>query len=187
MSAYRLATRYAKSLFDLSLEKNQLEEVNTNVRNLQSIIKSSREFRLLLKSPIVNPDKKMAIMHRLFESGFNTIMGTFLDLLVRKRREEYLPPVLEEFVTLYNGERKIARVKLVTSVKVDDELVKRIRSLFLDLVHVETVELENIIDESIVGGFVLNYEDRKYDASIARQLEAMDEQFLTNLFVRRYS
>ncbi|MBA2406426.1 MAG: ATP synthase F1 subunit delta [Chitinophagales bacterium] len=187
MSEFRLSSRYAKSLFDLALEKGELESVNNDMRSLQHTIKESREFQALLKSPVVLPDKKIAILEKIFSSRFNVITMTFLKLVANKRREEYLKSVTDEFVNFYNLNEKITPVTVTTAVEVDEEVLNNIKMLFTKSTGVTNIELTNIIDASILGGFTMQYGDKMLDASISRQLEAMDDQFLHNLFLKRYN
>ena len=118
MSEFRLATRYAKSLIELAMEKNQLTEVNNDIRFLQAIIKSSGPFRALLKNPIVNADIKNKIIALVLDQKVATITSTFITLLVNKRREEYLSAVINEFINQYNEHKNITPVYFTTAVPV---------------------------------------------------------------------
>src|SRR4051794_4196703 len=129
MSVFRLSSRYAKSLFSMAVEKGQLEEVNNDMRSLQQTIKNSRELLVLLKSPVVVPDKKNVILEKIFGSSFNVITMTFLKLVVNKRREEYLPAVADEFINLYNKHKEITHVQVTTAVKMDEAMLTKLKEL----------------------------------------------------------
>jgi F-type H+-transporting ATPase subunit delta len=186
MSAFRLSTRYAKSLIELALERNQLEEVNNDMKYLQEVIKQSRDFRLLLKSPVVNVELKNKIFEELFGQKVSVITMTFLRLMIKKRREEYLTDVICEFIEAYNKHKKITRVFFTTAVPVDEEVLNRLRKLFMDDSGASQIELHTNVDEDIIGGYIFKYEDKMFDGSIRRQLEKMDDSFLINPYIKKF-
>ncbi|MBK9335663.1 MAG: F0F1 ATP synthase subunit delta [Lewinellaceae bacterium] len=83
MSVTRIATRYAKSLLELAIDQNSVEPVHADMDTLRSAAKN-RDLYLLLKSPIVHGDKKIAVLHALLESKINPLTMAYLDLLVKK-------------------------------------------------------------------------------------------------------
>ena len=186
MSEFRLATRYAKSLIELAMEKNQLTEVNNDIRFLQAIIKSSGPFRALLKNPIVNADIKNKIIALVLDQKVATITSTFITLLVNKRREEYLSAVINEFINQYNEHKNITPVYFTTAVPVDQSVLDKLRELFIKRSGVSDIELNTKIDPNIVGGFIFRFQDRLYDASIRRQLEQVDDQFVSNPYFGKF-
>ena len=87
MSEYRIASRYAKSLLDLAVEKGQLEEVNKDMLMFSNLVKENRDLLLMLKSPIVTHDKKLAVLNQIFEGKVNDLTLAILRILTRKQRE----------------------------------------------------------------------------------------------------
>lgn len=179
MSVFRIASRYAKSLLDLAIEKNTLEEVRSDVQGLNAAISGSRELFLLLKSPIISSDKKKKCMDAIFSGKFNTITSSFYDIVIRKRRESVLPEMGEAFMDLYREHKKIGKAHLTTASTVSDDLVNKVKNIVLSNTKNESVDLETSIDKSLIGGFVLEFEDKRYDASIASKLEAIKQEFST--------
>ena len=98
----RLAARYAKSLVDLSLEKGQLEAVYADMKYLQAVCKVSQEFVNLLRSPIIQTDKKKAIIDAVTKGKVTEITALFNRLLITKTRESDLPEIVEAFIGQYN-------------------------------------------------------------------------------------
>ena len=82
----RLASRYAKSVLDLAVERGQLEKVYNDMLYLQQVIKSSRDFLNLLRSPIVSTDKKIAVIDAVIGKNVSELTGAFTRLLVNKNR-----------------------------------------------------------------------------------------------------
>lgn len=186
MSAYALSSRYAKALLDLAVEKEQLEEVNADVRFFNSVCKSVHEFILLLKNPIIHSDKKQKIMELIFKDKFNSITFAFFNLVISKRREAFLSEIASSFIAQYNKIKNITEVTLTTATEADEAVIEKVKQLILQKAKIENIALKTKVDAGIIGGFILNYEDKMYDASIHRQLEILDDNFLENIYIRKY-
>src|SRR6185295_16770821 len=95
----RLATRYAKSLIDLAIEKGQLENVFADMQWLLAVCKNSREFVNVLHSPVIKADKKEKIIEAVTKGNVGEITAGFIRLMIRKSRESNLPEVIAAFIT----------------------------------------------------------------------------------------
>jgi F-type H+-transporting ATPase subunit delta len=179
----RLAARYAKSLIDLATEKNQLEKVYADMQYMQAVCKGSREFVNLLRSPIIKADKKDAVIDAVTKGKVNDITNAFNKLLVAKGRESDLPEIVNAVVEQYNEIKGIHQVKLTTAIPVSDalknDIIKKVRSE----AELESVELETKTDESLIGGFVLEFNNNLVDTSVARDLRDIKKQFDQNVYV----
>ena len=186
MSAIRLASRYAKSLLDLSLELGQLEEVFEDMKQVAAVIGASRELKVMLKNPIINAEKKHKVVNAIFGKDSNKITKTFLTLMVNKGREPYLEDIAKSFIQLYNKYKHITPVKITTAVQFDkaytDELVAKLQSK----TGIDNAQIKVTVDETLIGGFVLQYEDKLYDASVAHKLELLEKGFSKNQFVKEF-
>lgn len=180
----RLAARYAKSLIDLSTEKGQLEAVYADMKYLEAVCKQSKDFVNLLRSPIIKADKKNAIITAVTKEKVSELTAAFNQLLVKKGRESDLPEIVFAFVNQYNAIKGIYCVKLTTAVEVSEELKKSIELKVQKEKGMGTVELETVTDESLIGGFVLEFNNNLVDASILRDLKDIKKQFSKNLFVQ---
>lgn len=181
----RLANRYAKSLIDLATEKGQLEAVYADMKYLQAVCKASREFVSLLKSPIIKNDQKNSIVTAVTKGKVSELTAAFNTLLVKKGRESDLPEIAYAFIDLYNEIKGIHRVKLTTAVPVSEELKKSIETKVQGAQQLGTIELETVVDEKLIGGFVLEFNNKLVDASILRDLKDIKKQFSQNLFVHQ--
>lgn len=185
MSSVRLSTRYAKSLLDLAVVKGNLETIHADMLSIEASIKGSRELRLLLKSPIINSDKKHNVLTAIFKGKLDAMTQTFIDLMVKKGREQYLYDVAEAFIVQYNKFKHITKVKLTTAAATDKKTVDAIVNDVKAKMNLEHVELELAVDPELIGGFVLKYEDKLFDASIARQLNLMRKDFSDESYVAK--
>ena len=179
----RLASRYAKSLIDLAQEQGQLENVYNDVLLLQNIVKTNRDFSNLLRSPIVSADKKHKILEAITSGRVSPITTAFNKLLVSKGRESNLPEIITSFIQQYKDLKNIHIVKLTTAAPVSDNLKNAIIEQVKKTSNIQNIELETIIDESIIGGFVLQAGDKLVDASISYDLKEIARQFQNNDFI----
>lgn len=180
----KLARRYAKSLFDLAEEKRVADAVFADMELVRNVSASSREFRKLLQNPVVTTDKKLAVLKSVFAGKVNDVTLSFFSILTKKRREEYMSEIAESYVSLYRQQKGIMTATLLTAVPADEALKKRIT----EIVQKDTgkkVELEERVDASIIGGFILSVGDKQFDESVARKLRALHREFETNPFVKK--
>lgn len=181
----RLAGRYAKSLIDLSIEKGQLEAVYADMKFLQVLCKESREFVNLMRSPIVRNDQKNTILLALTKGKISELTAAFNHLLVKKGREGDLPEIAVAFVEQYNDLKGIHVVKLTTATELSAELKASIEAKVSGSQGFPTIELEAKTDERLIGGFVLEFDNKLVDASILNDLKMIKHQFLENQFVEK--
>ncbi len=185
MSASKIASRYAKSLLDLAIEKEQLPAINQDMETLQSAL-SNRDLYLLFKSPIVNSSKKLAIIKNVFGDKLSNVTASFLDIIVKKRRESHLPEIVSAFANQYKAYKKTAVAELVTAVPVTDALLDKVRAIVKADTGNDQVELETSVDPELLGGFILRFDNKLYDTSVAHKLGKLKKQFSENKYVRNF-
>ncbi len=183
MSVQRIASRYAKSLIDLAKEQGKLERVLEDVQSFQQVAKN-RDFLLMLKSPVVKADTKERVFNQLFAGKYDEMTMAFLRILLRKGREAQLAEIATEYILQYKVIKHISTVKLVTAVPLSEEAVKAIHAKLLASKATDTnVELVTEVDPELIGGFVILFEDRLYDASVVHKLGLMKKNFKDNLYI----
>ena len=183
MSNPRVASRYAKSLLDLSIEQQQLDKVYADVVWLQSVCKTNSDFVNMLKSPVIGADKKIKILEAITTQKVSQLTDAFLKLLVNKTREYSLPEILKAFKEQYQKLEGIQAVTVTTAVPITNELkgvfLKKIQSIIGN----EKIEMETAVREELIGGFTLEIGDTYVDASILRDLNDVKKQFASNEYI----
>lgn len=179
MSELRVATRYAKSIFDLAIEKNILDEVEKDAQLFLKTIEESRAFENMLRSPIITTDKKLTVIRRLFKDDFNKVTFGFIDIVMRKKREIILKNIFSQFVEMYKEHKGIITATVTTAVPITEKIKDDIRKMLHNKTH-STIDLKTMIDSDLLGGFVLHYEDKLVDASVASQLKSLKNHLLNN-------
>ena len=177
MSNFRVASRYAKSLIDLSIEQNILDVVCGDIKLLNNTIQQNESLENLLKSPVIKGDKKMAIITKIFDKSFNKLTMSFVLIITRKHREIILATICEAFIAQYNDINKIATATVKTAVEASAEIKAEIQN-FLQQQSGKSVELKMLVDSSLIGGVMIQMEDRLYDASISGKLREAKKQLL---------
>jgi len=179
----RLASRYAKSLIDLALEKGELERIFEDMLWLQQVIKGSRDFASLLRSPIIKTDAKEKIVAAIIGDRVTNITSLFSRLLIAKGRESNLPEIITSFISQYKEYKNIYPVKLTTAAPINDNLKQAVIDQIKKTSDMQNIELEAVVNADLIGGFVLEAGDKLIDASIAYDLKQIARQFENNDFV----
>ena len=170
-------------MIDLSQEKGQLEDVFKDMLLLQTIIKDNREFLVLLRSPVISPDKKLKVVEAVTAGRVTELTALFNNLLITKGRESALPEVITSFVQQYKELKNIHSVKLTTAVPISEELKNKLVEQIKRTSSIQNIELETKVDDKIIGGFVLQAGDQLIDASVSYDLKEIERQFENNDFI----
>jgi F-type H+-transporting ATPase subunit delta len=179
----RLAARYAKSILDLSLEKNQLEAVHNDMLLLKETCRNSSDLVNLLRSPIIKSDKKGKILTAIFAGKISPMTSAFITLLLHKEREGYLPEISTAFVDQYKIYKGISTAKLTTAVPVSEDLKQAILQKLKTERNLQQIELDTEVRKELIGGFILEIGDLRMDSSVAFELNNVRKQFQNNDFV----
>lgn len=182
-SNVRIATRYAKSLLDLAIERNELDQAFADMEWLQSICKSNPDFVSMLRSPVIKPSTKGKILTATAKDSIGKMSATFIHLLINKGREGLLPEISTEFIHQYKANKKIYSVKVTTAVPISNELKEGIVRYIKSNTAIQNLELETVVREDIVGGIILQLGDKIVDASISYDFKQIGKLFENNDFI----
>lgn len=174
MKSTKVASRYAKALLELAIDQKKVDSVLGDMNFLLETSNSTRDFELLIESPIIKADKKIAVFKLIFEQ-FEEVTMSFVELITNNGREGFLPQIAEEFDVQVKSHKGIVPMTLV-SAKPLDEATKK---LILEKIQVAvkgTLEVTEKIDESLIGGFVVKMGDIQIDASIANQFSKLKQR-----------
>ncbi len=177
-----LNRRYAKSILELANEQNKLEEVRRDMALIAKVIDSSRDLKVLLKSPVVHADKKQSILTEIFGNQLGELSNAFISIILRKGREAELEGIAIGFQNLYNVYKGIEEATITTANELTtqqhDEIVAKLKA-----VTGSQIEIKQIVDPSIIGGIKIRVGDKQYNGSIAYQLAQLKLQFKDNAYI----
>ena len=179
MKDTRAAIRYAKAILDIAVDNKATDAVEKDMRDVVNTISDSKELKDLLASPIVKGEDKKNTLSMIFK-GSHAITEGMIKLLVDNKRVGMLNEVALKFIIL-NEQLKGQDVAIVTTaVPLTKDLEKKVLAQVAKITG-NKVTIENKLDESIIGGFVLRVGDLQFDASVANKLSNLKREFTNSL------
>jgi F-type H+-transporting ATPase subunit delta len=184
MPILRIATRYAKSWFELAQEANELKKAYEDVRAIRKMCDVD-DFSDFLKSPIIDKHKKTEVLEKLLAGKACSVTLKTIKVIMEHGRGLYLRDICRSFRTLYYEVCHISRARLITAAPITDTTAQNLVVEFQKSGMLQPeVELERIVKPEIVGGFILEFNNQVYNASIAFQLEQLNIKFSKNLYTK---
>lgn len=179
MSDYRIANRYAKSLYQMASSENTTDAVYSDLKTVVAVAEGNRELRDVLRSPVIAGDKKLQILKESFK-GANERTQSFFGLVINKRREAQLIDISKEYLKRVEEDKGIARATVTSAVPLSDDVLDQIKRYLKGAIQKEDIQLTNKVDDTVIGGMVIKYEDRLLDLSVARELKEIRKTLINN-------
>lgn len=178
MSGTRAAIRYAKAILSLAVDQKSEETVNNDMKLIAKTVSENADLDLALKNAIAKQDTKKEVLNQVFPS-LNTLTSKLFDVLVENNRIDVVADVARKYNELYEAHIGKEKATVTTAIPMTDDLEIKVMAKIKELTS-KSVELENIVDESIIGGFILRVGDIQYNASIANKLNKLKREFTLN-------
>ncbi|TXG37121.1 ATP synthase F1 subunit delta [Seonamhaeicola maritimus] len=178
MSGTRAAIRYAKAILSLASDQKSADAVNKDMKLIAATIADSKELSDTLQSPVISSTIKKAVLLEVFKKSNNATIS-LIETLINNNRIDLLGTVAVKYNQLFDQSKGIELATVTTAVAITDALKKKVLAKAKELTGKE-IEVENIVDESILGGFILRIGDVQYNASIANQLNKLKREFTLN-------
>ncbi len=174
----KAAKRYAKALLRLSQEQGCLEEVLEDIKTIHETISSSRDLLLALKSPVVKPSEKIAILDKIFSKHIGSIAKQFILLIAEKERAALLLSITTSFFALYNEAAGIIEVTLKSAYQLRNKQLESIIKTLEDITK-KNVQLRAEVTPSLLGGITIQMEDTVIDGSVLHKLNELEHMLLS--------
>jgi F-type H+-transporting ATPase subunit delta len=172
-----VADRYARSLLELATETNQLDAVRADMNTIERICDESVDFTVFLSNPLINTDKKISVLNKIFKDKVSKLTLSFVGLLAKNRRESHIRDIAASFDEQYKKNKNILSAVITSAQGLDDVMKQKLKDLIRTQLKSE-VELKEKIDPNTLGGFILRIGDRQIDKSVARQLNNLKKQLI---------
>lgn len=185
MGNQRISQRYAMAFYDFAAERAEIELAYADLSLLSDVSKQNKELRLLLKNPVISPDKKIKILKAIFGDKISNTTASFLELLAKKRREEYIPQIAQAFIDIYRREKNIKVAEVTTAIALDNDLRKQLVAL-LEKQTSSEILLEEHIDPTTIGGIIIRIEGLKFDNTIRRKIQDLRQDFSVNMYIKAF-
>lgn len=177
----RAANRYAKALIELASQTHQEDAVYADMQSIVLSIVASKDLQQVLKSPILENTLKKSAVDAVFGKNAQPLTLKLFGLLAENKRMELLQAIATQYQTLYNTQKGIVKAVVTTAIALDEALKTKVLQKSQEIVGSgKKITIENKIDPSLIGGFVLRIGDVQVDASIVNQLQKLKRDLVEN-------
>ena len=174
MSSTRAAIRYAKAILDMANSKSAANEVSQDMTLIATTIKGNLELSTFIQNPTIKVEVKESALLEVFTSVNNVTKGLF-HLLLENKRFEILESIAVEYNKLFDEANGVEVAKVTTAIAITPELEAKVLAKIKEFSN-KKVTIENIVDASIIGGFILRIGDKQYNASVANRLQVLKRE-----------
>lgn len=164
-----ISVRYARALLKAATVAKIEDRVCIDMATLAKSFVDVPQLRLAIDNPMLSKDKKRALLATAAGGSDVQLTRTFIDLVLKEDRESIVQFMANSYVTLYRKQNNIIRGKLTTAVAVSPETERKMRQMVENRTK-GTVEFETEVNPDIIGGFILEYDTYRLDASVQSQL-----------------
>lgn len=178
MSKSVLANKIGYSLFEVAKENNFLEQVSYELNEVAKVINENSDFVTLMNNPNIEKIKKINLIDASF-SGVNKYVVNVVKILAGNLQISLINFVLEQFTELFNRYSNSVVVKVESASPLTELQLENLKEKLKNELQLEKVELNNFVDESLLGGFKLTYNNKVVDASIKAKLSAIKAKIST--------
>ena len=171
----RAAIRYAKAILDIAQTSGKAEAVKNDMQSILTAISESTELKDFLSSPIIKMDVKKSALSEIF-SNVQAETNSLFNLLFENKRFEILESIAVQYHKLYDESNGVEVAKVTTAFPITPELQTKVLAKITEFSN-KKITIENIVDPSIIGGFILRVGDQQYNASVASKLSELKREF----------
>lgn len=177
MDESAITVRYAKAIFSLAKEKELLLSLKNDTEIISDVCLHSADFIRFLNDPVIKTSEKIRVVNLIFKDKIGELSQNFLELIIRNKREEFIPAIFRNILAFIRKEKNIKTVVLTTAQEMDEALMQKAEEI-LEKELKTSIELSGRVNPHIIGGVILRIDDKQYDDSIATQLKKMKQHFL---------
>lgn len=172
-----ISKRYATALLEYAEELKTQDKLYEDMKSLTHSFSSINELHKALDNPIIpNEDKKKLILTAA-GTKVSPAFQSFVDLVLKNNRENDIQSIALKYIDLYRQKKGILYGKLTTAISVDNETEDRLIKVIQNATK-DKIELEKIVDPSILGGFLIEVDFRRWDASLKNQLVKIKNEYV---------
>ena len=167
-----ISVRYARALLKSATDAKQEDKVYSEMLTLSDSYVKVPELRLTIENPMLPQETKEALLVTAVGDNPTALTKSFIRLVLRNDRENVMQLMANSYITLYRRQKNIIRGKLTTAVPVSSETENKM-SAMVESKAKGAVEFETDVDPDIIGGFILEYDTFRMDASVKSKLNAI--------------
>ena len=171
----RAAIRYAKAILETALSSGKANQVNDDMKSIINAVNSSTDLKDFLVSPIISSEVKMKALSEVFGSVQADTKSLFR-LLQENKRFEILEAIATQFNTQFDEMNGVEVAKVTTAFPITADLEAKILAKATSI-STKKITIQNTVDPSIIGGFILRIGDKQYNASVSNRLQELKRKF----------
>lgn len=173
MKTETIARVYARALFELAVEKGQLEEVHEEVLFLQELLAEQPLVGAFVESPSIERAEKEKVLSGVFRGKLSDVLVNFILVVVRRSRQLRLQEMLKEFKSLRDERIGLVHAKAISAVALSPDSHQQLQQELQNKLK-KQVLVENVVDPSILGGLVVRFDGMVADGSVKTALKAIE-------------
>ena len=167
-----ISVRYARALLKAACEQGIEDKVYALMQTLAESYLKVPDLCMTIENPMLPKEKKRTLLEVACGNDCPELVGRFLSLVLKDEREDLLQLMANDYVTLYRKMKNIIRGKVITASPVSSQTEDKMKALIQSRTQ-GTVEFNTEVDPSLIGGFILEYDTYRMDASVKNQLNAI--------------
>ena len=164
---------YGDAYVSVVSEKNNLIDALEEIKSVKNIFTENSEIMGLLDSPKMDDEEKIDFVKGIFENHISVDSLGFLLTVIEKKRQAELLPIVDYVIDCIKELLLIGKATITTALELDDAKKERIVDELLKTSHYKSLEVEYVVDNSIIGGIVIRIGDRVVDSSVKTRIEKM--------------
>ncbi len=172
-----ISTRYAKALLSFAEDNKAEDQVYEEMSFLSKTYFNTPELKSIFENPIVTKEERIKILTIAAGKTISKTTEDFIRFVVDKKKENVMLFISMSYQKLYRNSKNIISAELVSAQKIDDTSVSEMLSIIQKVYKEKTIQLSTHINPELIGGFVLNVENNKFDASVVGELNAIKKEF----------
>ena len=164
-----ISVRYARALLKASVEEELSDRVYADMQTLSESYIKVPELRFTIDNPMLSKDSKKELLLAAVGNKASELTQRFISLILKEGRENIIQFIANSYISLYRKQKNLIRAKLLTATTLSADSEKKLRKLVESKTN-GTVEFETKVDKDIIGGFILEYDTYRLDASVKSKL-----------------
>ncbi|MCQ2750015.1 MAG: ATP synthase F1 subunit delta [Clostridia bacterium] len=160
-----VSKKYSEALYLVGAEKNALEKYQNEILDLKEVFFRNKEIMQSLCHPQLPLQAKNAIVQDLFDEKVSREVVALLYVVLRKSRQEFLPEIFDAFIERCKINNNISTAVVISAEKLNDDYIKKIKNELENKIA-KTIEIEERIDDRLIGGMKVMVDNKLFDGSI---------------------
>lgn len=170
----QISKEYAAALFMLACEKEKQEEYGTALKMLKDAFLENPDYLVFLGSRSIPLSERLDAIEKAFHEHLPEDVVSFLKLLCEKGRVNYFSDAVEEYKNLLDASKRVSNAKVTSAVSLTDEEKEKLGQK-LKTISNTTVQMEYVIDPSLLGGIIVEMDGKVLDGSLKNRLRDIKE------------